>query len=426
MARPADCARPLLALLAALCAAGRAEAGGLWLWETGNAAVVGMAGAGWGAGDESASTAWTNPAAMTRLERSELSGQLTPAVARFRFDPDSATSNSGSRGEDTALLPLLGGAGVWAATPDLRLGIATAGIAGGTLDYGSDWVGRYAVTEVALNVLGVAPGFAWRASQWLSLGGSVTVGYASLDQEANVNNLLPGQPDGKLQLEDTDFGVGGTLGVLLEPRPGTRVAITYRTPMKLELRNEVDFENILPPLSTAVDALGLRSLGVEMDAKIPQQILIGIEQQISEELALVLNADWEDWSEFGALQVAVVSDTQQSVSEDLASQDTWHVAAGVRWRVRPAWLLTAGVGWDSSMFDTSDRSAVLPMDRQIRVGAGVQYAWSENLELGFGYEYANLGRAPIQRSGGPLVGDLYGDFERNEIHFFTLSVNWGL
>lgn len=401
-----------------------ARAGGLWLWELGNAASVGLAGAHWGAGSDDASTAWTNPAAMTLLERSEVGGQLSPSFTRLSFDPDSSTSNAGSDVDDSQFIPLLGAGGVWAATPDLRLGVALGGLAGGAINYGSGWPGRYSVTRVELNVLGAAPGFAWRVRDWLSVGGSVVIGWGTLAQEANVNNLLPGQGDGKLHYEDADFGVGGTVGILLQPTAATRIGITYRPPLKLRLNDGVDFENIEPPLSTAVEELGLGGIQVKADLEIPQQVVIGLHQQLTDDLALVVNADWEDWSEFGAIDIAVRSDTARVLSTAIPSQDTWHVGLGLRWRVAPQWLLTTGFGYDSSAFDTSDRSPALPVDRQIRVGAGVQYDLGEDLSLGFAYEYANLGRAPIQKAGGPLQGQLYGDYDLNEIHFFTLSLNW--
>lgn len=413
----------LSCLLLGLCAT-PARAGGLWLWELGNAASVGLAGAHWGAGSDDASTAWTNPAAMTLVERSEVGGQLSPSFTRLRFDPNSSTSNAGSDVDDSQFIPLLAGAGVWAVTPDLRLGFALGGLAGGAINYGSAWAGRYTVTRVDLNVLGAAPGFAWRVRDWLSVGGNVILGYGALAQEANVNNLLPGQGDGKLHYEDGDFGVGGTVGVLLQPAEGTRIGITYRAPLDLRMNDRVDFENVEPPLSTAVEALGLRGINLTADLKMPQQVLVGLQQQLTEDLALVVNADWQDWSQFGAIEVAVASDTVRALSTDIQSQDTWHVGVGLRWQATPKWLLTTGFGYDSSAFDTSDRSPALPVDRQIRVGAGVQYELSEDLALGFAYTYANLGRAPIQHAGGPLQGQLYGNYDRNELHVFTLSVNW--
>jgi long-chain fatty acid transport protein len=424
----AGATRLALANLAATVSIGLAplpaSAGGLWLWEVGSAADVGTATASWGAGADDASTAWTNPAAMTLLERSEIGVQLSPSLARYRFDADAETTTSGGSGSNTTFVPILGSSAVWAVNESLRVGGALGGISGGSLDYGDDWAGRYLVTEVTLNVLAFTPGVAWRAKEWLSVGGSLVVGYGALDQRARVNNLLPGQDDGRVRIQDAELGVGGVFGLLLEPVGGTRIALTYRTPLDLDLDDRVDFDGVLPPLSTAVDGLGLRRAKVEADMTVPQQILIGFSQRITDELTLVANADWEDWSEFLAIDLALASTEAQQVSAELESRDTWHGAVGLRWRPRPRWLLTTGVAYDSSMFSDSNRSPLLPVDRQIRVGAGVQHDLSQSLFVGFSYEYMNGGEARLQAGGGPLTGTLSGDYDRNEFHFFTVSLNW--
>ena len=56
------------------------RAGGFWIFETGSAGYVATGGAHWGAGADDATTAFTNPAAMTVVESSEVIGQLIEAA----------------------------------------------------------------------------------------------------------------------------------------------------------------------------------------------------------------------------------------------------------------------------------------------------------------------------------------------------------
>ena len=74
----------------------------------------------------------------------------------------------------------------------------------------------------------------------------------------------------------------------------------------------------------------------------------------------------------------------------------------------------------------SERTPALPLDRQYRIGTGVQYALSDVLTLGTAYEYLNLGKADLDRSRGPLAGTLQGDYSTNEVHFFNVTLNWKL
>jgi opacity protein-like surface antigen len=65
----------------------------------------------------------------------------------------------------------------------------------------------------------------------------------------------------------------------------------------------------------------------------------------------------------------------------------------------------------------------LPLDQQVRVGTGVQYALNERMTIGAAYEYLNLGEADIDRSK-PLAGTLQGNYSTNEIHFFNATLSW--
>ena len=66
----------------------------------------------------------------------------------------------------------------------------------------------------------------------------------------------------------------------------------------------------------------------------------------------------------------------------------------------------------------------MPLDRQIRAGAGLQYELSQDVTLGAAYEYLDLGAANINQTGGNLRGDLKGDYKKNQIHLIGLNVVW--
>ena len=76
-------------------------------------------------------------------------------------------------------------------------------------------------------------------NEQISIGGGPNVMLAYLKYTSNVNNLLPpGSGDGQMEVKDTTAGVGGQFGVLVEPKKGTRVGVTYYSPIKLDFSDQ--------------------------------------------------------------------------------------------------------------------------------------------------------------------------------------------
>src|SRR5512139_1842475 len=84
-------------VLLAVSSGGQAWAGGLMLYQFGSP-DVGLAAAGYAARAQDASTVFTNPAGMGRLEKSQVLAGLQVLYGNVEFSPNSATTVSGSDG----------------------------------------------------------------------------------------------------------------------------------------------------------------------------------------------------------------------------------------------------------------------------------------------------------------------------------------
>jgi len=149
-------------------------------------------------------------------------------------------------------------------------------------------------------------------------------------------------------------------------------------------------------------------------------VAVGAYHELTEALALVATVNWQDWSEFGLAEISVPDSNTTSVK--LNWDDTYHVGLGVYYRVAQPWLLMAGWAYDSSpISNDKDRSPVLPVDRQIRYAAGVQYDWSKALSVGAAYTLIDAGDCKIDKEGTPLTGQLEGKYDPNYIHTVNLN-----
>lgn len=401
------------------CLAQSAFAGGLYLYETG-IPDVSTAFAGVAARAEDASTAFSNPAGMTRLTGTQMLVGIQPLIINSEFEPGSGTTMAGGDGGNAgAIMPAGGSYFVFDTSDTCKVGLALNSFAGLGLDYDDDWAGRYYVQNTVLTTFALSPSIGFKISDKLSLGAAVHFVYGSTETKVAVNNVLPALPDGSMKIEDTTFGIGGRLGVLVEPRNDLRIGLVYQTPIQLDFSDSPDFDNLGPGLAF----LAPRALDtLDMSMTLPQQVMASVMFQATDKLDLMANIGWQDWSEFGQDIVSVHTAGQRELTTNIDYDDTWHFAVGTRYALTPQWRVSAGVAYDSSMADDDTRSPTLPVDRTWRYAGGVHYAWSDDLKLDLGYEYIDMGKAEIDVERGPLAGRLQGDYGPNAIHVINLSV----
>ncbi|MGD9306017.1 MAG: outer membrane protein transport protein [Desulfobacterales bacterium] len=416
------CALGVFAMLTA-----SVQAGGLWLYE-GGTPDLGTAAAGRVALAADASTAGTNPAGMTRLERSQMLAAFQGIYIDSRFDTDVSGFGGGDGGNAGGFVPSGSLHYVQRVTDDFRLGISTGSYFGLGVDYGDDWAGRYYATEAELLAFGVNPGAGYRVNNWLSVGAGFSVLWAELEQKAAVNNsAVPGQAglsDGKLKMEDDDTAFGLNLGILLTPLSSTRFGLTYRSEVDLEFTDVASLSNIGPVLQGLLNLSGIASKKVDIDMTIPQAVMLSGYHQLTDRWALLGNIGWQEWSEFGKQDLTLRSTTSTTFTQDLDYDDTWHFALGAQYRFADAWLWSVGAAYDTSPTDEDTRTPDLPLDRQVRIGTGIQYDWNKDVTVGAAYEYLDAGDAEIDQEGGPLQGSLKGDYDTNAIHFFAVNLIW--
>ena len=161
-------------VMAAMLPAAPVWGAGLWLYE-GGTPDLGTAAAGRAAMATDASAAGVNPAAMTRLDRSQMLVGFQGLYTNLHFDTQTSGFGGGDGGNAGGFVPAGSFHYVRSLSSDWRLGVSVGSYFGLGVDYGDDWSGRYYIKEAQLLTFGVNPGVGYRINDWLSVGAGVTL-----------------------------------------------------------------------------------------------------------------------------------------------------------------------------------------------------------------------------------------------------------
>jgi long-chain fatty acid transport protein len=362
---------------------------------------------------------------MSRLEKSQFLGGLQFLYGDEEFTPNLATTVSGSGGGvAVGWMPAGSAFIVRKMNPDVSLGVGVLSYFGLSQGFDDHWVGRYHLQESTLIGMTLTPAVSYRVNNWLYLGAGLNIMYGYLESKVAVNNGLEALPDGQLKYDDTQWGFGANLGILVEPKPGTRFGLTYLSEVKLDFGAVPEFSGLGPVLQNRLDSLGLTTSKMDLGMTVPQMAMFSAYHEIDEKWAVMGNVGWQDWSRFGKVEVRIDSVDPTSLTVDSKYKDTWHAALGVQYRHTPKWTFTTGVAYDSSAVDDQYRTVSVPMGVIWGFALGAQYAIQSNLTLGAAYQFAWLGDMPVEQRGGQRSGVLAGEFKDSTFDFLALNLKW--
>jgi len=395
------------ATLLSLGLASPVSAGGLWLNQFGDFAA-GRASAGASAGVDEASTIIHNPASSLQLDGSQMFLAAGVILTDIQFDIEESNPISGfDDGGDAGLdAPVSSFAYVHDTGSDKwNAGFYVAGMSGAGLEYNDDWVGRFQTTQVEILILSMAPTVAYQVTDQFSIGAAAQYYYGSLDLKLAIPSVRPDVDNGKGKLDGTDTGFAFALGAVYEISEATRVGINYQSELDLNFDGNLK----VPANSVKVDS--------NTELPLAQFIRVSLSHQLDDQIGFHFTVGWDGWSTFDEVFVSLPS---RGASLEKNWDDTYHYAAGFQYAVNRKWDITAGLAYDTSPVGSEDRTADLPVDRQVRLNAGARYALRENLDLGGFVNYTDLGNAKISNEFWQ------GEYDSNVAIEIGVYANWRL
>jgi len=267
-------------------------------------------------------------------------------------------------------------------------------------DYDDDWAGKYHATKTELQDISLSLSAAYRVNDWVDVGASIQAHSTSMTLEAEVIDFDSSSGDGgygSQELED-DLSFGWSVGIAMEPKPGTRIGVGYRSEVKVNQEGEVDFTDMS---STAETNLGTVDSDITADNTLPSLLTLSLEQELTDDLTLGLTAMRTGWSSVQELNIDYDDDTTSLGNSvvTLNYKDVWFYSVGLTYDYSEDLILRTGYALDNSPSDPDNLSARAPgSDRQWLTFGGT-YNVSESTQVMFSYIRLTSDSATVDKDG---------------------------
>ena len=367
-----------------------------------------------------ASTVWSNPAGMVRLQRSEFDASLdiifaSGAFGGANFVGPGAITTGGNGGDFLESVLTAGMYGVWSVTPDFKLGFASGSPFGQRVSYPTNFVGRYQSLTSSISDVQFAVAGAYRINDQWSIGGGpvIDVLSARLTQAINTGPLaaVAGDPVG--DLHGTDVGVGFNIGFLYQATPDLRFGVDYRSRIQHNISGTQSVT--IPPLTALLSpatAGFLRAQNSPAGTKItlPDSLSGGVYWQVNPKLALLADIAWTDWGLLKTINVVPTGPGAQPSSLTENWHSTVSISVGANYQMTEKLLLQGGFGWDQSPVTQTNRTSRIPDSDRYLFGIGAQYDVMTNVTLQVAYAHIFFDKAQISNAASATSGLLSGTY----------------
>lgn len=393
-----------------------------------------------------ASTAFYNPAGLTRLRKAQLVAGLGIVNASFDIEargnslqalddtgPLSSTRILGVEQESTSSTAYI--PHIYLALPFNRqlsfgLFVNTPYASGSAFD--RRFVGRYFTFRS--EILGINAGtmVGLRLSDTVSIGGGINVqrlqgeierainaaGYCAGAQSLGLlgNDSCAGLgigasgtavSDGRVRLEGEDTAVGFTLGVLLEISHSTRIGLNFRSAIEHELEGSAEFTipaNVQAAIGFLDPNLSTRRSSARVKLVTPESLSVSVYHDVNARWALQADVSWINWSRFKELAIEI----QDTMSREDTAQnwrDSWRLAMGGSYRFHPRWTARAGLAYATTPIPDETVTLDFPYDDYKVLSLGLSFRPVDSLTLDLGAQYTLPFTRRLRMGSIGLAGD---------------------
>ena len=326
------------------------------------------------------SAVFYNPAAINRLEGTQISSGSTLLMPQTSFK----SAMTGSKTDMNSHIYLLPNIFVTHKINDkFSAGIGFYSLFGLSVDWPDDWEGKYLSTFSALRSFYLNPVISWQVIPEfsLALGGSLI--YSDVEQRKALSFAPLPVHDGKVKLDADGISGGYNVALLYHANNHVDVGISYRS--KVSLTYKGDVKTKAPSHLASFIPHG----DVSLDIDFPPILVMGVATSYIDNLTIEADLYWIGWSTYDELY----ADFEKSVPKAFAKftapiprnyHDVLTYSVGMKYRLNPHFVLRAGYMYDTSPVPEKTCDPILPDSDRNEISIGIGYN-NNNYSLDLAY-----------------------------------------
>ena len=355
----------------------------------------GMAGAGTALMHD-ASALFFNPGGASFIDRSEVTVGMTPTFAKGQFTENltnataTTTSPVGTPFSAYGLFQIKDSSRV-------KLGMAVYTPFGSTVEWEEGWVGRFALTRLALKAIFFQPTVSFRLTDKIGIGAGFVYSYGAV----NLRKDIPLQDQdgnyGTVELDGTGKGFGYNVGIYFEPTNYLNFGLTYRSQVNMNISSGTATFNV--PASVADK---FPSGGFSSSLPLPQVLTFGVGFKPSSQLSFALDANYVGWNAYDTLAFDYETNTESL--EDTKSarnyENTVAVRVGGQYKFNENMIARLGVGYTLTPVQDGYVTPETPDANRMNYTAGFGYKLGDKFQFDLSFLYTQVQREDINLETG--------------------------
>ena len=377
---------------------------------------------GLAASADSAETAATNPAGITRFSARAMEGEIMWFASESEWESEFSNSGTEFNSKDSTdtVVPRI----FYIQPINDRVSASFTILGAGFSDDLGDWPGRYFIKSYDSVLISAFPSLAYRVNDRWSIAASIALSYSSFEQERAVRNIFdPGFGDGKSELETDGFEVGFGLSTLYQSSDRTRWGLTYQSEIEPDQDGDSDFSDLGPNTEAVFESLGIIGADINVESTSPQSVLAGMYHEFPNNHAVTVDLAWIDFSNFRLSEYYF--NGEALAESDPSYDDIYAITASYTWPVSRRWMLGVSGLLTNQMIDDDDRTMTLRLDALWSAGVAAEWQWTESRTVKASVSYMGLDDAPVTTPEIPQVGSLEGKFKSRDTILFQIGMTWG-